>query len=69
MDNKMDNRDTLKQLRDAIKAAHPTDSEVIMLVRALGTLEGILSTLMTTNTEVKKTVEFMIKYYEEKKAA
>jgi len=65
----MSNIDKLTQLRDAIKAAHPTDSEVIMLVRALGTLEGILSTLMVTNTEVKKTVEFMVNYYEERKVA
>jgi len=65
----MSNIDKLTQLRDAIKAAHPTDSSEILLVRQLGTIEGILSTLMVTNTEVKKTVEFMIKYYEERKIA
>jgi hypothetical protein len=65
----MSNIDKLTQLRDAIKAAHPTDSLEITLVRQMGTLEGILSTLMATNTEVKKTVEFMIKYYEERKIA
>jgi hypothetical protein len=65
----MSNIDKLTQLRDAIKAAHPTDSSEITLVRQMGTLEGILYTLMITNTEVKKTVEFMIKYYEERKIA
>ena len=64
----MDNRDTLKQLRDCIRSAYPTDREEISLVRQLGTLEGILSTLMATNTEVKDTVHMMLEYYQEMNA-
>jgi hypothetical protein len=64
----MDNRDTLKQLRDCIRSAYPTDREEISLVRQLGTLEGILSTLMATNTEVKDTVQMMLEYYQEMNA-
>jgi len=59
-------QDTLQQLRDAIKTAHPTDSEVIALVRQIGTLEGILSNAMRQHPDVARSVEVMVSFYQEK---
>jgi hypothetical protein len=61
--------DLLKQLKDALKDAYPTDSEVITLVRQLGTLEGILASVVRQHPDVQRTVEHMVQYYQEKKAA
>ena len=65
----MNSHDTLQQLRTALKTAFPTDSEVIALVRQLGTLEGILSSAMRQHPDVARSVEHMVAYYQEKKAA
>ena len=56
--------DLLKQLKDALKDAYPTDSELITLVRQLGTLEGILSSVILYHPDVHVTVERMVQYYE-----
>lgn len=65
----MNSQDPLQQLRTALKTAFPTDSEVIALVRQLGTLEGILSGAMRDHPDVARSVEVMVAYYQEKKAA
>lgn len=60
--------DLLQRLRAALKTAYPTDSELITLVRQLGTLEGILSSAIR-HPDVHVTLERVVQYYEEKKAA
>ena len=62
----MNPHDKLQQLRTAINIANPTDSEIIALVRQLGTLEGILSSAMRDHPDVKRSVDMMISYYQEK---
>ena len=65
--------DLLQRLRAALKTAYPTeyptDSELITLVRQLGTLEGILSSVILYHPDVHVTVERIVQYYEERKAA
>jgi len=65
----MNSHDTLEQLHTALKTAFPTDSEVIALIRQLSTLEGILYGAMRDHPEVARSVEHMVAYYQEKKAA
>jgi len=64
----MNSHDTLQQLRTALKTAHPTDSEVITLIRQLGTLEGILYGAMRQHPDVARSVEVMVSFYQEKAA-
>ena len=61
--------DLLQRLRAALKTAYPTDSELTTLVCQLGTLEGILSSVILYHPDVHVTVERMVQYYEEKNAA
>jgi len=64
----MNSHDTLQQLHTALKTAFPTDSEVIALVRQLGTLESILSRAMRDHPDVARSVEVMVSFYQEKAA-
>ena len=61
--------DLLQRLRAALKTAYPTDSELTTLVCQLGTLEGILSSVILYHPDVHVTVERIVQYYEERKAA
>jgi len=64
-----DNGDMVETLISAIKSANPTDSEIISLVRQVGTFQGMLIGMMHENPNARKTVQYMIDFYNKSKVA
>jgi hypothetical protein len=59
--------DSLKQLRIAIQEAYPDDLAELTYIRQLGTLEGIIRSLMHESSSARKVVDHMITHYQKQK--